>query len=75
MIVPKYDGGEGFICGKHNQRQEPLRVESGHDPEPTPCEERGGEAVCSSQEAQRYKESGQLKWLDYAGKRNLSYLS
>lgn len=33
-----------------------ARVQSGHDPEPTPCEERGGGAVCSSQDAQRYRE-------------------
>lgn len=35
-----------------------ARVQSGHDPEPKPCEQRGGEAMRSSQEAQRYGENG-----------------
>lgn len=59
MTVPKCDGGEGSYVENTARGRNLARVQSGNDPEPMPCEQRGGEAMCSSQEAQRYRENGQ----------------
>lgn len=64
--------------GESSQRRGPLRVQSGQEQTELGLVRRRGSGRereergtrCNSQETQRYKESGESKWLEYIGKGN-----